>query len=183
MFVGPVRCRSAARIGTADASLNVMTFRLDSPSFAHEHEIPLRHTADGADVSPPLEWTDPPPGTKSFALLVVDPDAPDPRAPKRKWTHWVLYDLPADARALPEGATRRSLPQGTVEGTNDWNERGWRGPSPPIGTHRYFFELSALDTSLDDLGSGASRSDLENAMTRHVLATATLMGTYRKKRR
>jgi hypothetical protein len=159
-----------------------MTFRLASPSFVHEGGIPTRHTCDGDDVSPALTWTDPPEGTKGFALVVHDPDAPDPHAPKRRWVHWVLYDLPAHARALPEGATRASIPIGAVEGENDWHEPGWRGPCPPVGQHRYVFELYALDTSLEDLGGGASRADLENAIMGHVLATATLIGTYRKKR-
>jgi Raf kinase inhibitor-like YbhB/YbcL family protein len=160
-----------------------MAFRLTSSSFVHEHEIPKRYTCEGDDVSPPLTWTDPPKGTKGFALIVDDPDAPDPRAPKRTWVHWVLYDLPAEARSLGEGATRSSVPLGTVEGLNDWHELGFRGPSPPVGTHRYFFKLHALDTSLEDLGGGASKSALENAMMGHILATATLMGTYRKKKR
>jgi Raf kinase inhibitor-like YbhB/YbcL family protein len=141
----------------------------------------MRHTSDGADVSPALAWTAPPKGTQSFALIVEDPDAPDPRAPRRTWVHWVLYELPGDARALPEGVTRASLPPGTMEGKNDWHELGWRGPSPPIGTHRYFFRLYALDTSFEDLGGGASKRDLENAMTGHILATASLMGTYPKR--
>ncbi len=158
-----------------------MTFRLTSPSFADEHEIPKRHTCDGDDVSPALAWTDPPRGTKGFALVVDDPDAPDPRAPKRTWVHCILYDLPPDARALPEAATRASLPVGTVEGTNDWHQLGWRGPCPHVGTHRYFFKLYALDTSLEDLGGGASKGVLENAMMGHILATATLVGTYRRK--
>ncbi|MBX3261775.1 MAG: YbhB/YbcL family Raf kinase inhibitor-like protein [Labilithrix sp.] len=159
-----------------------MAFNLTSPSFEHEHEIPARHTCDGADVSPALVWTDPPRGTKGFALIVDDPDAPDPRAPKRTWVHWVLYDLPADARALAENASRDDFPRGTVEGENDWKEIGWRGPSPPVGRHRYFFKLHALDTSLEDLGGGASKQDLENAMMGHILATATLVGTYRRRK-
>ncbi|HVJ89357.1 MAG TPA: YbhB/YbcL family Raf kinase inhibitor-like protein [Labilithrix sp.] len=157
-----------------------MTFQLTSPSFEHEQEIPSRHTADGADVSPALFWTDVPRGTQGFALIVDDPDAPDPRAPKRTWVHWVVYDLPPDARSLPEGASRDTFPIGTVEGENDWKEIGWRGPSPPIGRHRYFFSLYALDKSLEDLGGGASKQDLENAMMGHILGTATLVGTYRK---
>jgi hypothetical protein len=158
-----------------------MTFRLTSPSFADEHEIPTRHTSDGDDVSPALAWTDPPHGTKSFALVVDDPDAPDPRAPKRVWVHWVLHGLPPDARAIPEDATPSSLPRGTKEGVNDWQTPGWRGPSPPRGRHRYFFKLHALDVPLESLGRGASKADLEDAIAGHVLATATLMGTYRKK--
>jgi Raf kinase inhibitor-like YbhB/YbcL family protein len=167
--------------GTLSASPRAMAFRLTSPSFAHEHPIPSRHTCEGDDVSPALDWTDPPHGTKSFALVVVDRDAPDPRAPKRTWVHWVLYALPPQARALPEGAGRGSLPRGAVEGLNDWHALGWRGPCPPIGRHRYFFELHALDASLEDLGGGASKADLDNAMEGHVLASATLMGTYKKK--
>ncbi len=160
-----------------------MAFQLISPSFLNEHEIPRRHTCQGEDVSPELTWSDPPKGTVGFALVVDDPDAPDPRAPKRTWVHWVLYDLPAETRALPEGTTRATLPIGAVEGKNDWDDLGWRGPCPPVGTHRYFFKLYALDSSLEGLGGGASKGDLENAMMGHILATATLMGTYRKKKR
>ena len=156
-----------------------MTFHLTSPSFAHEQPIPARHTSEGNDVSPALRWTDPPPGTRSLALVVHDPDAPDPHAPKRDWVHWVLYELPPDARSLAEGATPAQLPRGTREGRNDWGETGWRGPSPPVGRHRYFFERHALDRVLPDLGA-PSRHDLEAKMKGHVLATATLMGTYAK---
>jgi Raf kinase inhibitor-like YbhB/YbcL family protein len=159
-----------------------MPLQLTSPSFEHEHEIPTRHTCEGEDVSPALVWSSPPKGTKSFALIVDDPDAPDPRAPKRTWVHWVLYALPADARSLPEGVTRATLPPGALEGENDWRERGWRGPCPPIGRHRYFFKLYALDTTLEELGAGATKSDLESAMAGHVLDAATLVGTYAKKR-
>lgn len=164
------------------ASHHDMPFQLTSPSFEHEHEIPTRHTCEGEDVSPALVWSSPPKGTKSFALIVDDPDAPDPRAPKRTWVHWVLYSLPADARSLPEGVTRATLPPGTREGENDWRERGWRGPCPPIGRHRYFFKLYALDATLEGLAAGATKHDLETAMTGHVLDTATLVGTYAKKR-
>ena len=152
-----------------------------SPSFEPNHELPARHTCEGIDVSPALAWSDPPPGTMCFALIVDDPDAPDPSAPKCTWVHWVVYDLPAEARALDEAASRDTFPLGTVEGTNDWKQLGWRGPAPPVGTHRYFFKLFALDTSLEDLGGGASKNDLENAMMGHILGTATLVGTYRKK--
>jgi Raf kinase inhibitor-like YbhB/YbcL family protein len=159
-----------------------MTFKLTSPNFAHEHDIPARHTCEGEDLSPALVWSDPPSGTRSFALIVDDPDAPDPRAPRRTWVHWVVYDLPADARSLPEGAKRASLPTGAVQGENDWHNVGWRGPCPSIGKHRYFFKLHALDTTLEDLRGGVSKADLENAMTAHVLGTATLVGTYQKKK-
>jgi Raf kinase inhibitor-like YbhB/YbcL family protein len=165
--------------GTAGASNAGMTFQLTSSSFTHEQPIPARHTSDSEDVSPALRWTDPPSGTKSFALIVHDPDAPDPRAPKRDWVQWVLYDLPADTRMLAEGVKIAELPRGTREGRNDWGETGWRGPSPPIGRHRYFFELHALDSVLPDLNM-PSRRDLGAAMKGHVLGTATLMGTYAK---
>lgn len=156
-----------------------MTFHLTSPSFADGQPIPARYTSDGEDVSPALHWSDPPLGTRTFALVVHDPDAPDPRAPKRDWVHWVLYEVPADARSLPEGAALADLPPGTREGRNDWGETGWRGPSPPIGRHRYFFELHALDRALPELTT-PSRHDLEAAMKGHVVGTATLVGTYAK---
>jgi Raf kinase inhibitor-like YbhB/YbcL family protein len=158
-----------------------MAFHLASPSFEPDHDLPARFTCEGPDVSPPLEWADPPEGTKSFALVVDDPDAPDPRAPKMTWVHWVLYNLPADARALPEGVSAGSLPQGTREGRNDWKQPGWRGPAPPIGKHRYFFKLFALDTTLADLGEAATKRELESAMAGHILGTATIVGTYQKK--
>jgi Raf kinase inhibitor-like YbhB/YbcL family protein len=168
--------------GTAGAYEETMSFHLTSPSFGPAQPIPARHTSDGEDVSPGLRWTDPPSGTRSLALVVHDPDAPDPRAPKRDWVHWILYDLPADARSLAEGAQAATLPRGAREGRNDWGETGWRGPSPPIGRHRYFFDLYALDSVLPDLGTPSLR-DLEAAMKGHVLGTATLMGTYAKGQR
>jgi Raf kinase inhibitor-like YbhB/YbcL family protein len=154
-----------------------MNFQLVSPSFSDGSEMPARHTCDGEDLSPALSWSNPPKGTQGFALVVDDPDAP-----KRGWVHWLVYDLPPEARALPEGATRETMPRGTVEGRNGWHEIGWRGPSPPSGNHRYVFELYALDTSLEGLGGGVSKGDLENAMMGHVLAKATLVGTYAKRR-
>jgi len=171
------RARPLLALGMAGALAASMTFQLRSPSFADGQPIPARHTSDGGDVSPPLAWSDPPPGTKSLALVVHDPDAPDPRAPRRDWVHWILYDLPPDARSLPEGAPRATLPPGAREGRNDWGAPGWRGPSPPIGRHRYFFELTALDQALPDLGTPA-RAELDAAMRGHILGTATLMGTY-----
>ncbi len=168
--------------GTASASGASMTFHLTSPSFADGEPIPTRYTSDGEDVSPALQWTEPPAGTKSFVLVVHDPDAPDPHAPKRDWAHWVLYNLPADARSLPDGVTATALPPGTREGKNDWGATGWRGPSPPIGRHRYFFNLHALDRELPNLRT-PSMHDLEVATKGHLLGTATLMGTYVKERR
>ncbi|MBM3951916.1 MAG: YbhB/YbcL family Raf kinase inhibitor-like protein [Rhodospirillales bacterium] len=159
-----------------------MPLVLTSSAFAAGGEIPSRHTCEGEDVSPPLAWSGAPPGTKSFALIVDDPDAPDPRAPKMTWVHWVLYNLPGATHALPEGATSRSLPAGTREGLNDWKRTGYGGPCPPIGRHRYFHKLYALDAVLPDLGQ-PTKATLEKAMKGHVLAHAELVGTYQKKTR
>lgn len=154
-----------------------MSFAITSPAFAHNSEIPAVCTCEGADTSPRLEWTGAPAGTRSFALVVDDPDAPDPAAPKRVWVHWVLYNVPADATHLPEAVSE--LPVGTLEGTNDWNRTGYGGPCPPIGRHRYFFKLYALDTTLPDLNE-PRKADLEKAMKGHILAVAEMIGTYQK---
>jgi hypothetical protein len=156
-----------------------MGFSLRSSSFESQGAIPVPHTCQGDDAAPPLAWSDPPAGTRSLALIVDDPDAPDPRAPKTTWVHWVLYNLPAAARALPEGATAAELPPGTREGLNDWQSPGYRGPCPPIGRHRYFFKLYALDAELPDLRQ-PKKAQLEKAMHGHVLAEAQLVGTYEK---
>lgn len=154
-----------------------MTFTLTSPSFAHEDEIPRRHTCQGQDLSPRLEWSGAPPGTRAFALIVEDPDAPDPQAPRTIWSHWVLYDLPASVCALDEGV--RDLPAGTREGVNDWKRSGYGGPCPPIGRHRYFHRLFALERLLGDLRR-PTRLVLLDALQGHVLAQAELIGTYQK---
>ncbi len=152
-----------------------MRFTLRSPAFQEGGSIPARYTCDGEDLSPPLEWSGVPEGTRSLALVVDDPDAPDPAAPKMVWVHWVLYNLPPDSTGLPEGVT--ALPPGTLEGLNDWKRTGWGGPCPPVGRHRYFFRLYALDTELPDLGT-PTRAQLLEAMKGHVLGEAVLMGTY-----
>jgi hypothetical protein len=154
-----------------------MSLQITTTSFAPRGEIPARHTCDGEDASPTLAWSGAPAGTKSFALIVDDPDAPDPAAPKMTWVHWVLYNIPTASDTLTEGMTSRSLPLGTLEGRNDWKQPGYRGPCPPIGRHRYFFRLFALDTVLADL-KGPSKPALERAMMGHVLAHAELIGTY-----
>lgn len=156
-----------------------MSFQITSPAFAENGDIPNTHTCEGRDLSPPLSWSGAPAGTKSLALIVDDPDAPDPRAPKMTWVHWVLYDLPADARTLPEGTVPKSLPHGTHEGLNDWKQTGWRGPCPPVGKHRYFFKLYALDAVLPDLKK-PTKAALERAMEGHVLAHTELVGRYQK---
>jgi Raf kinase inhibitor-like YbhB/YbcL family protein len=150
---------------------------LESPAFTAKGRIPRKHTCEGDDVSPALAWSGVPAGAKSLALIVDDPDAPDPRAPRMTWVHWVLYDIPPDAPGLPEGAT--SLPAGTREGRNDWKRTGYGGPCPPVGRHRYFHKLYALDVALGDLGE-PSKAKLEAAMKGHILAHAELVGTYQK---
>ncbi len=152
---------------------------LTSTAFTHQGAIPRKHTCDGQDMSPALAWTGVPPGTKSLALIVDDPDAPDPAAPKMTWVHWVLYDLPATATGLPEGVRPQALPDGTREGLNDWKRTGYGGPCPPIGRHRYFHKLYALDTILADLGR-PTKTQLERAMQGHILAEAELIGTYQR---
>ncbi len=159
-----------------------MAFTLTSPAFSAGDEIPVRYTCEGEDVSPPLVWSDPPPGTRSFALVVDDPDAPDPKAPRLVWVHWVVYDIPAEVRSLPEGASRRAMPEGAKEGLNDWKKPGYGGPCPPIGRHRYVYKLYALDTMLPDLGA-VTKDRLLQAMEGHVLARADLVGTYKKRKR
>lgn len=158
-----------------------MSLAILSLAFAANGAIPAQYTCEGADRSPPLSWSGAPPGTKSFALVVDDPDAPDPAAPRMTWVHWVLYDIPAGATALPEAVAPSALPAGTREGTNDWGRTGYGGPCPPIGRHRYFHKLYALDTVLGDLGR-PRKAALEKAMKGHILAQAQLVGTYQKSR-
>ena len=158
-----------------------MSMKLSSPAFERDGLIPALYTCDGEDVSPPLRWSGVPAGAKSLALIVDDPDAPDPAAPQRTWVHWVLYNLPADAEGLAEGAISTRLPEGTREGTNDWKRTGYGGPCPPMGRHRYFHKLYALDTMLPDLHQ-PTKSDLLKAMDGHVLVQEQLVGTYQRER-
>jgi Raf kinase inhibitor-like YbhB/YbcL family protein len=161
------------------ASAQPMAMTLSSTAFQHESMIPSRFTCDGSNVSPPLSFAGVPAGTKSLALIVTDPDAPDPKAPKTTWVHWVLYDLPAEGTGLREATPSKGLPQGTFEGTNDWGRTGYGGPCPPIGRHRYVHTLYALDTVLPDLLK-PTRAKLLTAMEGHVLQTAELLGTYQR---
>jgi len=156
-----------------------MALQITSTSFGHEQPIPAKYTCQGEDLSPPLRWDGAPPEAKSLALIVLDPDAPDPAAPKMTFTHWVLYDLPVDSRGLDEGVQANALPPGTLQGVTDFQRVGYGGPCPPIGRHRYYFKLYALDTKLPDLAQ-PTRTQLEEAMRGHVLAQAELMGTYQK---
>jgi Raf kinase inhibitor-like YbhB/YbcL family protein len=152
---------------------------LTSTAFAPGTEIPTKYTCQGRDLSPPLAWSAVPADAKSLVLLVADPDAPDPAAPKETWVHWVLYNIPPTARTLPEGAGH--LPPGTREGENDSGRTGYTGPCPPVGRHRYFHRLYALDALLPDLGAAPSWAKVEAAMGGHVIAQAELVGTYQKR--
>jgi Raf kinase inhibitor-like YbhB/YbcL family protein len=156
-----------------------MTLSLSSPAFTHNGEIPATYTCQGNDVSPPLEWEGVAKNTVSLVLIVDDPDAPDPEAPKMTWVHWVLYNLPPSATGLPEKVAASDLPEGTGEGTNDWGRTGYGGPCPPIGRHRYFHKLYALDCRLDGL-SKPTKAEVEAAMTGHIIEQAEIVGTYQK---
>jgi Raf kinase inhibitor-like YbhB/YbcL family protein len=158
-------------------ALQESTMELSSSTFAARTEIPRRHTCEGEDLAPPLHWAGVPGGAVSLALIVDDPDAPDPAAPQRTWVHWVLYDIPPTASGLPEGGG--PLPAGTREGLNDWKRTGYGGPCPPIGRHRYYFKLYALDKALSALPR-PTKSALEQAMRGHVIAQAELVATYQK---
>ena len=156
-----------------------MSLSITSPAFPPQGAIPRAHTCEGRDVSPPLAFAGAPAGAKSLALVVDDPDAPDPKAPKMTWVHWVLYNLPPESAGLPEAIAAKDLPKGALAGTSDFRKATWGGPCPPIGRHRYFFKLYALDVVLPDLGA-PTKAALEKAMAGHVLEKAELVGTYQK---
>jgi Raf kinase inhibitor-like YbhB/YbcL family protein len=157
-----------------------MSLSLVSADFHAGGSIPAVHTCDGLETTPALSWSGAPPDTKSFVLIVDDPDAPDPAAPKMTWVHWVLYNIPVSATGLPSSVRGTALPPGTRTGLNDWKKSGYGGPCPPVGRHRYVHKLYALDVELPDLGH-PSKDDLERAMRGHVLAHGELIGTYQKK--
>jgi Raf kinase inhibitor-like YbhB/YbcL family protein len=149
--------------------------KVASSAFQEGERIPRDYTGEGADRSPPLSWGAPPEKTRSVAVLVEDPDAPH-----GTFTHWVLFNLPPDTRELPENASAGRLPEGAVQGTNDFDRTGYHGPYPPAGpAHRYYFKVFALDTKLD-LDSKARRAQVAAAMRGHVLADGALLGTYRE---
>jgi len=157
----------------------MMTMVLTSTAFTHNGEIPSLYTCDGQDISPPLAWKDVPEGTKSIVLILDDPDAPDPKAPKMTWVHWVLYNIPPNINNLQQAIKSSDLPSGTLEGLNDWKRNGYGGPCPPIGRHRYFHKLYALDEVLPDLGN-PTKAKIEAAMAGHIIASAELVGTYQR---
>ena len=162
---------------TTQAGDELMDMAITSSAFAHNGSIPKLYTCEGKDTSPPLAWTGLPTGAKSLVLIVDDPDAPDPAAPRRTWVHWLLYNLPVDSSGLPEAV--HSLPAGTLNGLNDWQRSGYGGPCPPIGRHRYFHKLYALDVVLPDLKEPTKKA-LEEAMKGHIVKEAQLVGTYQK---
>ena len=157
-----------------------MGLTITSSAFAANAAMPSLYTCEGKDISPPLAWSGAPARTRSFVLIVDDPDAPDPAAPKMTWVHWVLYDIPATASSLPEAVKSAALPAGTREGINDWKRTRYGGPCPPVGRHRYFHKLYALDTLLSDLNR-PDKAAVEKAMQGHVLAEAALIGTYQRR--
>ena len=159
-----------------------MALHLSSPDFVHDGDIPARFTCEGDDVSPALECSGAPAGTQSLALIVDDPDAPDPAAPRMVWVHWVLYNLPPAMSELPAAVPARQLPGDTLCGRNDWGRTGYGGPCPPVGKHRYVFTLYALDTVLPDLRQ-PTKAQILQAMQGHVLASSVLVGRYQKLRR
>jgi Raf kinase inhibitor-like YbhB/YbcL family protein len=157
----------------------VMTLKLRSSAFSDGGKIPILYTCQGADASPPLHWEGAPENTKSFVLIIDDPDAPDPKAPKMTWVHWLLVNLPASLDGLPENASKKDLPSGVIQGVNDAKELAYHGPCPPIGEHRYFHKLYALDATLAFAAPPTKRQILQ-AMKGHVLAEAQLVGLYCK---
>ncbi len=156
-----------------------MALELTSAAFAADGPIPVRYTCEGEDVSPPLSWSGVPAGSQSLVLIIEDPDAPDPAAPRMTWIHWVLYNLSPQLTGLDEAAGGPGGSSGGLDGLNDWQRTGYGGPCPPVGRHRYYHRLYALDRTLPDLGK-PTRQVLEQAMSGHVLEMATLMGTYQK---
>jgi Raf kinase inhibitor-like YbhB/YbcL family protein len=158
-------------------SENPMSLQLSSSAFFSGQTIPVKYTCEGQDLSPPLEWTGLPAEAKSLALIIDDPDAPDPDAPKMTWVHWILYNIPPSTKGLSEGVT--AFPSGTLEGLNDWKRTIYGGPCPPIGSHRYFHKLYALDKVLSNLKQ-PTKAQLEKAMEGHIIASAEYIGIYRK---
>jgi len=151
---------------------------MQSEDFENGGEIPRLFTCDGQDLPPSLRWSDLPPGTRSLALIMDDPDAPDPAAPQRTWVHWVLFNIPATSGGVPDTG-KNPLPNGTQAGINDWQRTGYGGPCPPIGRHRYYFKLFALDTELAGLAK-PTRTELEKAIQGHIIDHTELVGFYQR---
>ena len=169
-----------ATVPLDDGGDDEVILELASTAYSEGDEVPTLYSCDGDNISPPLAWTGAPEGTVSFALIFDDPDAPDPAKPRMTWVHWVLYNIPGTARSLPEGVTQSDLPKGTLDGLNDWKKPSYGGPCPPVGKHRYFHKLYALDVVLPDLGQ-PRKAKLEKAMKGHVLAKSELIGLYQRR--
>lgn len=170
---------ASSTYGLATEGAQTMSLKLQSPDFNEHGPIAKTFTCDGDDVSPALTWSGIPANAKTLALIVDDPDAPDPKAPKMTWVHWVLYNIPSTATGLPQGVGADALPEGTLPGKNDWKQTGYRGPCPPIGRHRYFHKLYALDIELPNLNQ-PTKAELEQAMQGHILDKAEWVGTYQR---
>ena len=170
---------AATSAAITDTGSKTMALKVTSSAFQPNGSIPSQYTCEGKDISPPLAWSGAAGNAKSFAMIVDDPDAPDPAKPQRVYVHWVVYNLPASTTGLPENASKAGLPKGAVQGKNDWGKAEYGGPCPPIGRHRYFFKVYALDTALTGLSSPA-KADLERAMKGHVVDQGELIGTYQK---
>lgn len=157
-----------------------MTLSIHSSAFIDGSDLPAEYTCDGVDISPPLAWSGVPENAKSLALIVDDPDAPDPENPRMTWVHWVLYNIPPTTGGLPKGVSQSELVQTTREGVNDWKRTGYGGPCPPIGRHHYFFKLYALDVVLPNLNQ-PTKVQLETRMVGHIIDQAQIVGTYERK--
>lgn len=168
----------AVQVSSSGDASTAMALTLTSSAFQAGGKILSKYTCEGEDISPPLAIGGVPADAKSLALILDDPDAPDPKAPKRVWVHWVVHNLPPDTQSLPENAGSKGLPKGTVIGTSDRKQNSYHGPCPPIGRHRYFHKLYALDITLPP--APLNKAALEAAMQDHVLAQAELMGTFQK---
>ena len=172
--------RDGDKVGQVDhmeRGVGIVALTLISSAFQPDGEIPQQYTCDGGDTSPPLAWSGVPANARSLVLIVDDPDAPDPKAPRTIWVHWLLYNLPPASSGLAAAIAPDRLPSGTLQGINDWKRTGYGGPCPPIGRHRYFHKLYALDAMLPNLAE-PTKAELERALKDHVLAEAQLIGTY-----
>lgn len=169
----------ASTSGLAAEGAQTMSLKLQSLDFNDHGPMAKTFTCDGNDISPALTWSGIPANAKTLALIVDDPDAPDPKAPKMTWVHWVLYNIPPTTLGLPQGVSTNALPEGTLQGKNDWKQTGYRGPCPPIGQHRYFHKLYALDIELPNLDE-PTKAELEQAMQGHILDEAEWVGTYER---
>ena len=178
-FAALTLCSAVCIVGYNLYAEESMKLTLKSTAFNNGGEIPSKYTCQGEDISPPLEWDGVPENTLSLVLIVDDPDAPDPKAPKMTWVHWVLYNIPPNATGITEDAGRQSLSPGTEEGLNDWKRTGYGGPCPPVGRHRYFFKLYALNIKLNDLNN-PTKVEIEDSMKGHIIAKTEIIGTYLK---